>query len=58
MCVHMHMLNYVQLFATPWTVAHQASLSMEFPRQEYWCIFFISWRLINSHFSGFCHTLI
>ena len=21
---------------TPWTVAHQASLSMEFPRQEYW----------------------
>ena len=23
-------------FATPWTVAHQASLSMRFPRQEYW----------------------
>ena len=22
--------------ATPWTVAHQASLSMGFPRQEYW----------------------
>ena len=21
---------------TPWTVAHQASLSMGFPRQEYW----------------------
>ena len=21
---------------TPWTVAHQVSLSMEFPRQEYW----------------------
>jgi len=21
---------------TPWTVAHQALLSMEFPRQEYW----------------------
>ena len=21
---------------TPWTVAHQAPLSMEFPRQEYW----------------------
>ena len=21
---------------TPWTVAHQASLSMEFRRQEYW----------------------
>ena len=26
----------VQLFVTPWTVAHQASLSMEFLRQEYW----------------------
>ena len=26
----------VQLFATPWTVAYQASLSMGFSRQEYW----------------------
>ena len=26
----------VQLFATLWTVAHQAPLSMGFPRQEYW----------------------
>ena len=24
------------LFATPWTVDHQALLSMGFPRQEYW----------------------
>ena len=24
------------LFATPWTVACQAPLSMQFPRQEYW----------------------
>ena len=23
-------------FETPWTVAHQAPLSMEFSRQEYW----------------------
>ena len=23
-------------FVTPWTVANQASLSMGFPRQEYW----------------------
>ena len=23
-------------FATPWTVAHQALLSLEFSRQEYW----------------------
>ena len=22
--------------ATPWTIAHQASLSMGFPRQRYW----------------------
>ena len=26
----------VQLFATPWTVAHQAPPSMRFSRQEYW----------------------
>ena len=26
----------VQLFVTPWTVAHQAPLSMGFSRQEYW----------------------
>ena len=24
------------LFVTPWTVAHQAPVSMGFPRQEYW----------------------
>ena len=30
------MLSRVQLSATPWTVAHQTSLSMGFPRQEYW----------------------
>ena len=29
-------LSHVRLFVTPWTVAHQASLSMEFSRQEYW----------------------
>ena len=28
--------SHVQLFATPWTVACQALLSMGFPRQEYW----------------------
>ena len=26
----------VWLFETPWTVTHQAPLSMEFSRQEYW----------------------
>ena len=29
-------LSHVQLFAAPWTIACQVSLSMEFPRQEYW----------------------
>ena len=33
-CVYM--VSHVWLFATPWTVAHQASLSMNFSRQEYW----------------------
>ena len=26
----------VQLLATPWTLAHQAPLSMGFSRQDYW----------------------
>ena len=30
------LLSRVWLFATPWTVAHQALLSMGFSRQEYW----------------------
>ena len=30
------MLSRVWLFATPWTVAHWAPLSMGFPRQEQW----------------------
>ena len=29
-------LSRVWLFVTPWTVAHQASLSKGFSRQEYW----------------------
>ena len=29
-------LSRVQLFETPWTIALQASLSMEFSRKEYW----------------------
>ena len=28
-------LSWVQLFATPWTIAHQAPLSLGFSRQEY-----------------------
>ena len=34
-CVLSH-FSRVQLCVTPWTVARQASLSMEFSRQEYW----------------------
>ena len=30
-----HLLSHVWLFATHWPVAHQAPLSMKFPRQEY-----------------------
>ena len=30
------MFSRVQLFATPWTAARQAPLSMGFSRQEYW----------------------
>ena len=33
--VKMKSLSRVRLFATPWTVAYQAPLSMGFPRQEY-----------------------
>ena len=32
----MKSLSGVRLFATPWTVAHQAPPSMEFSKQEYW----------------------
>ena len=38
-CVHVHVCASAQLcliFATPWTEAYQAPLSMRFPRQEYW----------------------
>ena len=35
MCVLSH-FSCVQLFVTLWTVAHQATLSMGFSRQEYW----------------------
>ena len=34
LCVFSH----VRLFVTPWTVTHQAPLSLEFSRQEYWSV--------------------
>ena len=33
-CRHAQSLSCVRLFVMPWIVAHQASLSVEFPRQE------------------------
>ena len=35
-CVHVCVLSRVRLIGIPWTVAHQALLSMEFSRQESW----------------------
>ena len=35
-CVCVCVPSHVRLFVTPWTVARQARLSMEFSRQEYW----------------------
>ena len=35
-CAVLSHFSCIKLFATPWTVAHQALLSMGFSRQEYW----------------------
>ena len=35
-CVRTQSLSRVQFFVTPLAIAHQASLPMEFSRQEYW----------------------
>ena len=35
-CMCAKSLSHVQFFVTPWTVACQAPLSMEFSRQECW----------------------
>ena len=34
--VVVQLLSHVWLFVTPWIVAHQAPLSMGFPKQKYW----------------------
>ena len=36
LCVEL--LSHIRLFAAPWTVACQASLSIGFSRQEYWSV--------------------
>ena len=35
-CAVVYLLSHVQLFVTPWTIAHQAPLSVGFLRQKYW----------------------
>ena len=35
-CVCVHVLSYVQIFVTLWTIPSQAPPSMEFSRQVYW----------------------
>ena len=35
-CTHMHVCSHGRLFVTPWTVVHQAPLSMEFSRILEW----------------------
>ena len=49
-CVHTCMLGHVRLFATPWMVARQASLSMGLSRKntgvgtpQYKVKFFLNW---------------
>ena len=42
--IYAQSLSCVQLFATPWTVAHQAPLSMGFSRQEYWSGLLTPWK--------------
>ena len=36
LCVHAQSLQLCPSLCNPWTVAHQAPLSMRFSRQEYW----------------------
>ena len=35
-CMYVCVLSSVWLFATPWTVACEAPLSLEFSQKEYW----------------------
>ena len=53
MCICACMLSCfscISLFATLWTVAHRAPLSMEFPRQEYWSHFLLQYVYITAKY--------
>ena len=54
-------ITHVRLFATPWTIANQAPLSMGISRQEYWSVLpallqgiFPTWGS-NPHLLGLLH---
>ena len=55
MCVS-SCFSHVQFFASLWTVAHQALLSMGFSRQEYWSALPCPspWDLLNPGFKPAC----
>ena len=49
-CMLSHLvLNHVWLFGTPWTITHQAPLSMRFSRQEHWTGLPFPSRLAQGH---------
>ena len=41
-CVCVRALSCVRLLVTPWSIARQAPLSMEFSSQEYWSVLLFS----------------
>ena len=53
-CARSH-FSHVWLFATPWSVAFQAPLSMKFSRQEYWSgLLFLLWGIFLTQGSNPC----
>ena len=58
-CMYVQSLSHVLFFATASTVASQASVSMEFSKQEYWSGLPLPTPLMNPYiliflFSSFC----
>ena len=47
-----------RLFATPWTVAHQIPLPIEFSRQEYWSLLHCRQILYHLNHQGSLHIYI
>ena len=53
-CVCANVLSHFWLFATPWTVDHQAPLSMEFSRQKHWSCHFLPCELFPTQGLNLC----